>query len=215
MQIIEVKQFGKKRWKIFFEEKEPLVLYYGECKKYHIQDGGDLSERDYQEIVSEILYKRARERMLYLIDSMDRTESQIREKLIQGGYPSACIDQVISFGKRYRYLDDERYIHSYYQVKKRKKSLRAIEQDLMLKGISKELIREKLREVLEEDEEQKLMQADFEEEQIQRFFEKKRKKILESEDTYKEWQKACQSLYRKGFSYDKVCRVMERLKNEL
>ena len=76
MEITAVEPLDKRRSKIFLEEKIAFVLYRGELRTYQIEEGGELSEENYKQIVEEVLIKRAKERALYLLKDRDRTEKR-------------------------------------------------------------------------------------------------------------------------------------------
>lgn len=195
MTIISITPLDKRRNKITFDEREPLVLYKGEMKRYHMEEDGILSEEIYDEIVDEILLKRARERVLYLLKDSDKTEQELRDKLKRGGYPSKAIEEAIAFTKKYHYVDDRSYGERYIESCSRRKSRNCIKYDLLQKGLDRDSVRELLDEA-EVDEEG----------QIRRFLQKKR--YVPSETDVKEKNKLRMSLARKGFSYETITRVM-------
>lgn len=51
-------------------------------------------------ILKEVLFKRARERVLFLLKSSDKTEQELRRKLKDGGYPKEAADYAIDFLKK-------------------------------------------------------------------------------------------------------------------
>ena len=139
MQIVQISEIDKKRMRISLEDGRKFVLYKGEIRKLCLEEGGEISEEQYEEICSEILVKRARRRTMHLLEKMDRTEQQIRIKLQQGCYPEAVIDNAVTYVKGFHYLDDLRYAQNYVRSQKEKKSQRRIQMELLNKGIKKEL----------------------------------------------------------------------------
>ena len=69
-----------------------FVLYRGEAKKYRLGEGAELSDNEYGELLYDVVGKRAKKRALHLLEKMDRTERQLRDKLRQGGYPPVCVE---------------------------------------------------------------------------------------------------------------------------
>ena len=90
MTVTEITSIDKKRSKIVFEQEEPIVLYNGEIRRFQIEAGKELSDKVFFQIQEEILKKRVKERALYLLKSMDRTEEEIRTKLKKGSFPFHC-----------------------------------------------------------------------------------------------------------------------------
>ena len=109
-------------------------------------------KKSYEYLLREIVGKRAKKRALYLLEQMDRTEQQLREKLMMSEYPERCIDDAIAYVKSFHYLDDERYAETFTRYKKEKMSRQQIRQKLMMKGVSKDIISNALAEEYDVDE---------------------------------------------------------------
>lgn len=124
------------KYRVFIDGQLAFVLYRGELSRYGIEKDQELSEQAYDEILGEVLFKRARLRCMHLLESTDRTEAQLRMKLQQGEYPRDVIENTIGWLIQKRYLDDGRYADMYIEYNKEKKSRRQIEMELQRKGIS-------------------------------------------------------------------------------
>lgn len=194
MIVTEIVPVDKRRSKVVLDEDFTLVLYRGELKKYGIEEGESLEEETYQEIVNVVLKKRARERVLFLLKSADKTEQELVRKLKDGGYPSEAIEYAIGFVKEHRFINDENYGKRYVEFNSRRKSEKQIQYDLQRKGLDKEMIRDILKE-----------QPVNEEAQIQAYIRKKCRNV-ENMDR-KDKSKVIAALARKGFSYEAVNRV--------
>ena len=196
MRIISVTPLDKRRSKVLTDEDFAFALYQGELRAYNIEEGSQLSSEAYREILEKILFKRAKERTLYLLRSRDRTELEIRRKLKDGHYPQEAIDYAVDFLKRYRFVDDENYGRNYISTYGDKKSRKQLEFELQNKGLDREEI-DRLLEECQVSEEQ----------QIAKFL---KKKGYEKDITQpKERAKLAAALARKGFSYDAIYQVME------
>lgn len=201
MRVLEVIPLDKKKSKVIVEGTETFALYRGELRKYGIADGAELTEQEIEEIYREILYKRGKERALYILKDSDKTEQEMRTKLKKGYYPEEIIDKVIEFLQKYRYVDDWRYAENYIHFYSNSKSRRMIVQKLLQKGLAKELISE-VYEHMEEE-----LQAVDEREQIYKLLEKKR--YCAEEADYKEQNRIMGFLVRKGFQLDDVLYCMK------
>lgn len=95
---------------------------------------------------------RAKKRALYLLERMDRTEQQLREKLKSSDYPEEVIEEAIEYVKSFHYLDDERYAENFTRYKKENMSRQQIKQKLMLKGVSKDIIQNAIEDEYDVDE---------------------------------------------------------------
>ena len=199
MKVKEIVELDKKKVKICLEDGTVFALYKGEARRFSFEEGRDIADEILEDIYSNILQKRARERCFYLLQSMDKTERELQKKLKQGYYPDFVIDSVINFLKQYGYVDDRRYVQNYIRMHSRKKSRRLLEQELYRKGLDRELISEALSEMLEETEG---TQEDRERELIYQLLEKKHF-VYPCEDR-KEWNRIMAYLLRKGFQMDDV-----------
>ena len=66
-----------------------------------MREGSTLSDEEEHQLIYEVVGKRAKRRTMHLLEQMDRTEQQLREKLKQGGYPQACIDLALEYVKSF------------------------------------------------------------------------------------------------------------------
>ncbi len=120
IQIVRFEKLEKGKRRIRFENGESCIVYYSEIRGLHIEEEAYISHEVYEKIFKEIVGKRAKKRALHLLEQMDRTEQQLREKLMASEYPSRCIDEEIEYVKRFHYLDDERYAETFTRYKKEK-----------------------------------------------------------------------------------------------
>ncbi len=160
----------------------------------------ELSEEIFQEITSEVLVPRARKRVMHLLERMDRTESQLRAKLKQGYYPEDVIEEAISYVKGYHYLDDLRFAQNYVRNHKEQKSQRIIEVELLRRGVAKDFVQQALEEEYCEENERDLILK----------WTQKKQYSSETADL-KEKQKMYQFLLRKGFHWNDILYVLERV----
>ena len=82
----------------------------------------------------------ARESALALLEYRDRTEQELRQKLLDREYSKDEIEETVRFLREYRYLDDEAYAMRFIRSQSGKKSARQIRAVLERKGVSREMI---------------------------------------------------------------------------
>jgi regulatory protein len=140
MQVTEIVELSKSRSKVYIDQEFAFVLYKGELRLYKLREGQEISEVTYQTIMNEVLPKRAKLRAMNLLQSRDYTTAKLRQKLKQGFYPEAVIEQALDYVASYHYTDDCRYAVSYITCHEDTRSRRRIEQDLMNKGIDSRTI---------------------------------------------------------------------------
>lgn len=200
MIVTRIEEMSRTRSRIYLDESFAFVLYKGELRLYGVREGEALEEDAYRQIMDEVLPKRATLRAMNLLKSRSYTESQLREKLLQGMYPQTCIDTALDYVKSYHYVDDRRFAEEYIENQQEKKSRRVIGMDLLKKGIPKELIEEAF-----------LAQAESgngpDEEALAKQWMKK-KRFDAQEADFKERQKMAAFLYRKGIGGETIRKVL-------
>lgn len=187
--ILKIEPKGS-RMLVFLDNNISFLLYKGEIRKFNIVEEAFIEEAVYLEII-ELLYKRARERALYLLDDSYKTEQQIQDKLKAGCYPEEIIHKVIEYLKEYGLIDDLRYCKLYIDYKSSSKSKKKLIQDLYMKGVQKNII------------EQAFLESDYvEEDSLGKVIEKRISRYdLENP---KDIQKLYRYLIGKGYQYGDV-----------
>ena len=186
------------RIRFHFDNGDTILLYRTEARRFRLGENAEISEEDYHKLLEEVVGKRAKKRLLHLLERMDRTEKQLRDKLMQGEYPEACIDAAIDYVKQYHYLDDFRYACTYVRYHQEKMSRRQILMKLGQKGISREDAEAALLEEYSGDEEA----------QIALLLEKKHFEADKADP--KEFRRTYQFLLRRGFQSSDILRVMKK-----
>ena len=149
MTVTRIEELSRSRCKIYLEDSFAFVLYKGELRLYGVREQEELSEESYREIMQEVLPKRATLRCMNLLQSRAYTESKLRSKLKEGGYPQESIDSALAYVKSYHYVDDLQFAKDYIVNQAGKKSKRVLEQDLIARGVSREEIEAAFAEAAE------------------------------------------------------------------
>lgn len=151
MVVTNISEISKSRVKVEIDGEITFALYKGELRVYGIREGEELAKDSYEQLMYEVLPKRAKLRAMNLLKSRSYTSHQLLNKLIMGGYSKKhamdAVDYVSSFG----YVNDEQYARDFIEYNKEKKSRQRIFTDLQQKGISKQLFEEAWDEVIGED----------------------------------------------------------------
>ncbi|MEE1315058.1 MAG: regulatory protein RecX [Faecalimonas sp.] len=148
--------------------------------------------------MDEEVLKRAKKRTLYLLERMDRTEQQLRQKLQQNGYSEEVIEAAVSYAASFGYVNDAAYAERYVSARKGRKSCLEMKMSLLQKGVERELVEQAIDEYCEEQDE---LQA------IQSILEKKH--YSPDEATPEQKKRLQEHLARKGFHYEDIHRAMQ------
>lgn len=194
--ITEYKKIDKGRIEIVLDSHIRFWLYAKEARMLSLEEGKSISEEEYQKILHEVIGKRAIKRAMHILERQDRTEYQLREKLLQSAYPKEAVEEAVDYVKSYHYLDDERYARTFIRNHQKDRSKRRLETDLIKRGVPKDTIKLCIDEEFETDEK----------EQIRIWLEKKQYE-KETADL-KERAKMYQFLARKGFCHSDIMSVL-------
>ncbi|WP_296030096.1 regulatory protein RecX [Dorea sp.] len=204
MTVSKIEPLSKSRYKVFIEGQFAFTLYKGELSRYHIAEDNRIDEEVY-DILRKLVIKRAKLRAMHLLSDMGRTESQLRTKLKQGGYPDEAVEEAIRYVKSFGYINDAEYVRSFIDSRKEKKSKKEIYAALKQKGVDSDII------------EQVFEEMDYGEEDSRQAIEalmRKRNYNPDSADL-KEKQKLMGYLMRKGFRYEDVNSVLNSADSDI
>ena len=201
MRVTKVTPFGKRKNKVFLAEGFAFVLYKEELCQWGIAEEEELGDEVFKRICREVLFPRAKEKALSLLEVQARTCCQIKERLLREGYPPAVTEQVAAFLTEYRLTDDLAFARNFIAANSRSKSRRQIAWELIQKGVGKETI----SQLFEEEEPQEEMAA-------RRYLEKKLggRKTMSDKEKGKLWA----GLARRGFSADVIAGALRGMEEE-
>lgn len=198
MIITQITALDKAKVHVSFDEAEPLVLYKSELRRYGLKEQMEINSGIYEELYYEIVGKRAVKRAMHLLERMDRTEEQLRRKLLEGKYPQPLAEKAIDYVKSYHYIDDDRYARNFVRLNQERRSAARMKMDLLSRGIAPDTAERAI-----EEENEMLPEV-----LIQRLLEKKHY----DPDTAApaETKKIYQFLLRKGFRSDQILHVLRQ-----
>ncbi len=165
---------------------------------YDVTIGRVLNEVDYRTIMKEMALDKA----IYFIAYQDRTEQEVRRKLLSSGYKHELIDEVVDILKNDGYIDDARYASIFIENRIKKYGIKKLRYDMRKRGISSHII------------EEALSHADIDE-RFDFALQIAQKKLKELEmstiDSYKKKQRIYSLLARRGYSYDIISQVLDTI----
>lgn len=192
---IEPQIKDKSRCSVFVDGRFYCGIKLEVAVKFRLKVGMTVDKNELDAIQLETEKAQAVDKALTHISASPKTRKQIRDYLIKKGYVQAVIDYVFERLDYYGYADDREYCRA-YSSSVSNKSKRAIEAELLKRGVDKSIIEEELSE-FSDDEEQVFAL-------LQKYL---RGKELSSENIYK----GCRYLVSKGYDYDVVKTACERI----
>lgn len=207
MIITDIVKKDSKKKIIYINYEKVFELYNKEIKRFDIRKDEDIPLTAYNEIMNEILPKRCMERALYILQTSDKSKEDIKNKLLQGGYPEEIINNVTEKLESYGYINDYRYSYNYIRYNIKAKSRKKILFELGSRGIKKEVLENAFDNIMEEIDIDSFQNAIIKKEFIKKRFDF----TVNDKDTL---NKIINSLMRKGFKYDDIMHIyFELLKN--
>ena len=198
MTVTKIEAVTKTRYKVYVDEQFAFVLYKGELSRYKVTEGEEILISTYEEIRKDVITKRAKLRALHLLNSMGRTEVQLRNKLKDSDYTDDIVEEAIKYVKSFGYVNDKEYARSFILNRKDKKSRKELYMLLIQKGVMTEILDEVFEEVYDEDSSKDAIFAIL------------RKKNYNPETADRiQTQKILGYLTRKGFSYEDIRQVLQ------
>lgn len=197
MLVTKIQAVTKQKYRIELDGQPAFVIYKGELSRYGIKEGQEIPGPVYQELVGQVLTKRAKLRAMHLLESMDRTRAELERKLQAGEYPREAVEAALAYVESFGYLDDRRYARHYVECKKEGRGKARLKMELAQKGVDRSII----EEVLEEAE------LDDCRDTIRELVRKRRRGSGPMDD--RERQRIYGYLMRKGFSSSDILSVLK------
>lgn len=155
--VVSVESLSKGKRRLHLDNGEVWVLYNGELRACSLAEGTELTQAQYEQIRQGIIGKRAKKRAMHLLEKMDRTEQELRKKLLESEYPEDLAEDAIAYVKRYHYVDDARYADCYVRLRGAAKSRGKLLAELQNKGVDRDLANRVLAEYEDERDEPQMI----------------------------------------------------------
>lgn len=200
---IEAQKKDKNRVNIYVNDEFFLAIFTELVYEFNLKKGMLIEKEHLKEILDKEMYVKAKNKALNILSKADQSERKIREKL-STEFEDYTINEVINFLKNNKFINDEllasKIVNTNINLNRCGKN--KIRQNLYNKGINSESISEALCEIDENVEFENAM-----------YLAKKRYQRVKNEDKRKIYQKISQHLAYKGFNYDIIKKVLNKLLN--
>lgn len=202
---IESQKKRDDRVNIYVDEKFFMAIYKELVFTFNLKKGQEIDPNYLKSILDDEMYMKAKNKALSILSKASQSEKQIKQKLAKD-YEEDTIDRVIEFLQKYKFVDDEdlasRIVNTNVNLNKYGKN--KIKQNLYNKGIDKSIIENAIDEI---DTDKEFENAFY--------LGKKRYERLKNEDQRKAYQKIGNHLAYKGFNYDIIKKVLNKLFNDM
>ncbi len=116
-----------------------------------VRTGEAIDPIEYMSYISRRGYAHALDGAVKMLALCDRSEHEIRARLLQAGYPELCIDNVIEKLYAENLLDDDAFAKRWAQSRAHKHGRTRIARELAQRGVDREIARSALSQLSDED----------------------------------------------------------------
>ena len=155
--VVSAEPLSKGKRRLHLDNGEIWVMYSSELRGCALEEGAELTRAQYEQLRHDIVGKRAKKRAMHLLEKSDRTEQELRKKLLESEYPPDLAEEAITYVKSYHYVDDERYADCYVRLHGSTKSRGKLLAELQQKGVDREMAGKVLEAYKEERDEPQMI----------------------------------------------------------
>lgn len=209
MRITDIVKKGQTSYTIYVDGEYWFIIDVEIIMRNHIKKGMVVDEDFLEEIKTQALWRKTRERAYHLIGFRDHSKKELYDKLTKTSTPEIALE-IVTMVEQQGLIDDYKYAqklaHHYINVKKYGEY--RVLMEMSRKGIEKDIA----QEIIDE------LECDVVS-QIAQIIERKYSDCIVEFDDYKLKQKMqnrmVNGLVRKGYGYDDIKSAVERCKQEL
>lgn len=192
---IEQQKKNKNRMSIYIDNEYAFGLNISIYEKYNLKKDMEVTEEFVEEVLINEEKNKAVNQGLKFLTARQKTEKEVREKLLKLDFEMDIIEYALDYLKREKYINDDHYAESFIndQLNFNKDGRRKIRTKLYRKGVDMETIDEKISAIEE---------SVFIENAL--VVARKRLKTMTFGDEHERDQKIFRFLFYKGYDFDIV-----------
>ncbi|MEY8001448.1 recombination regulator RecX [Clostridium sp. Mt-5] len=199
---IEIQKKNKERVNIYIDNKFAFSCDLELVYKFNIVKGKVLDIEYLKSVINENNYMKCKNSALKILEKTYKTEKQMKDKLVQKQYDEDVIEKVMDFLKKYKFIDDNKFVELYVKEKINSQGKNKIKYSLIKKGIDESFLDEKLN----------LIDSSFEEKAALNIAQKKYSVIVKSENNVKKiYKRLGDYLINRGYDFSIVKSVLEKI----
>ncbi|OQX85357.1 hypothetical protein B6D60_07890 [candidate division KSB1 bacterium 4484_87] len=198
---IVVQKKRKNRCSIFLDGEFGFGLHQDVVFKFGLKKGDVLDDGQIKKIIFAEEKKKAFDRAIKILSHRDRSEHEMRNRLLDAGYEEMIVELVVTDLLRLGLIDDEKFSRLFARTKMMTKPMGSflLKRELKQKGIAEEIVEKTIDEIYRENNEYEVAQK----------IAKKKKRQLTKIEEAKAKKKVSDLLARRGFSWDIISHVLE------
>lgn len=193
----------KNKAKIFFDNKDSVIIRYDVVVKNGLRKGDEINDKFISSLLDQNENFTVKETAFRILTRRHHSKKELERKLLLRKFNKDVVHNIVSDLESNHYLNDEEFSREFTEEKLNKKHLgkNLIKSQLKEKGVSNEIISKTLNDRNESEEfDNALLLA-----------EKKLTSIKSMEDEKRAIQRIYSYLQLKGFNYDIIRKVIDKL----
>lgn len=194
---LEIQKNNKDRVNLYLDEKYYSGISLELVIREHLKVGLDIDEEHLENLILEDEKGKALAKAIKYIGTNLKTAKQLRDYLSKKDYNRNTINYVLDKLMEYNYLDDENYARAYVLTYSTKYGKLKLKSQLKSKGVSDEIIDKYLDTASGDSIERVAL-----------------KYMKNKEFTYDNCQKLSRFLYSRGYEFDEINSLVNKLKEE-
>ncbi|MBC6695984.1 recombination regulator RecX [Terrisporobacter mayombei] len=198
---IESQKKSEDRVNIYVDEKFFMAIYKELVFTFNLKKGDIIEEDNLREILKDEMFLKGKNKALNILSKASQSEKKMREKL-KDDFDEDTIDDIVDFLKKYNFINDNELASKIVttNVTLNKYGKNKIKQNLYNKGLERSSIDEAISEIDQDVEFENAL-----------YLAEKRYERVKKEDPKKAYAKVANHLAYKGFSYDIIKSVLNKI----
>ena len=198
---IESQKKSEDRVNIYVDEKFFMAIYKELVFTFNLKKGDIIEEDNLREILKDEMFLKGKNKALNILSKASQSEKKMREKL-KDDFDEDTIDDIVDFLKKYNFINDNELASKIVttNVTLNKYGKNKIKQNLYNKGLERSSIDEAISEIDQDVEFENAL-----------YLAEKRYERVKKEDPKKAYAKDANHLAYKGFSYDIIKSVLNKI----
>lgn len=204
MHIVKISYLSSGGIVIELDCAEKLVINSAIAAPYELVKGKMLDPLEYRQLKEESGRYQCLQKALGYLAMGIHSSKEVSQYLIKKGFDHSHVLETVTHLENSGTLNDNEFAAQYCEYRLAKKAVgrRVLENELLRKGIDRKIIRKIIKEG----------NLSFANEET--IYEMAKKKYEKNKDNKNALEKVGSYLYRRGYEYDTVKRVLERIRNE-
>jgi regulatory protein len=148
----------KNRVSIFIDGKYTFSLDYDTVTRANLYTGDEITEEDKNKLIEKDAFARARDYAYYFVSYRDRSEYEIKKRLLEREFRPAVINEVLALLRSQGIVDDHSFVNKWVDnvILNRPMGRMRVIHELRLKRVRDDIIEEVCHEKLDLDKEVEL-----------------------------------------------------------